>query len=193
MHVLVWDPLKRWDVIYLPSVAILSIHLAQSRNTRCLNKANVYTLKFKNSFRSIPKIGEGKFKLSPSWTTPLSRSLLYNSIHLPGHRSGRFSSLPPRTILPTPLQRVRSVTFVLKLWISADLWVMWVTQGPFVGGGDETSWFDMWLYFHTRVSCKQMGPLTRGLIEIVCHGGGSSVWWIRAQRGARLPAFQPRL
>lgn len=193
MRVLAWDPLKWWDVIYLPSVAILSTHLAQSRNIRCLNKANIYTLKIKDSFRSIPKIGEGKFKLSPSWTTPLSRSLLYNSIHLLGHRSGGFPSLTPHTILPTPLQRARSVTFFLKLWISSDLWVMWETQRPFVGGRDETSWSDMWLHFHTRVSCKQMGPLTRGLTEIVCHGGGSSVWRIRAQRAARLPAFQPRL
>lgn len=66
---------------------------------------------------------------------------------------------------------------------------MLVTLGPLGGGGDGAFWSDLQLHFPTSVSCKQMGPLTGGLIKIACQGEGSSVGLIKAQDGARLPGF----
>lgn len=163
---------------YTPFLAILSTCLAQSRKIRCFNKTNIYTFQIKDNVRSIPKLGEEDWnshllKPHPSQDPSSIIPSISQDIAVEGS-----AHLLLHAILLIPLQWVRSVTFFLKLRISAHLWVMWVTQGPHVGSGDEASWSSLWLHFHTRVRCKQMDPLTRGLVEIAHHSvmNKSTAW-----------------
>lgn len=81
------------------------------------------------------------------------------------------------------------IFFFLQLCLSTDQGVMLVTLVPLAGGKNGDLCSNLQLYFPNNVSGKQMGLVTRGLIKIPCHGGGSSVSWMKAQSGAIVPGF----